>query len=71
MSARLDTIVAATRRRVLKTRRDADLRALERAAVEHQPRGLRRRLVEAGESVRRDCGVEESVSVERVNPGGL
>ena len=50
MSARLDTIVAATRRRVLKTRRDADLRALERAAAEHQPRGLRRRLVEAGES---------------------
>jgi indole-3-glycerol phosphate synthase len=40
----LDQIVAARRRSVEIARRDADLRALERAAAEHTPRGFRRAL---------------------------
>ena len=48
MSAHLPEIVAATRRRVEETRRTADVRALERAATEHKPRGFRRRLAEVG-----------------------
>jgi indole-3-glycerol phosphate synthase len=50
MAPHLDQIVAATRRRVADTRRTADLRALERAAAQHTPRGFRRRLAAAGES---------------------
>lgn len=46
MGAHLDQIVAATRRRVSESRRYADLRALEREAAKHVPRGFRRRLVE-------------------------
>ncbi len=42
----LDTIVDATRRRVAEARRTADLRALEREAAEHQPRGFRKRLLQ-------------------------
>ena len=48
MSAHLPEIVAATRRRVEETRRTANVRALERAAAEHEPRGFRRRLAEVG-----------------------
>jgi indole-3-glycerol phosphate synthase len=44
MPAFLEQIVAATRKRVAKTKRSADLRALERLAQEHVPRGLRRAL---------------------------
>src|SRR5512133_3351 len=40
----LDQIVAARRRSVDTARRGADLRALERAAAEHVPRGFRRAL---------------------------
>jgi indole-3-glycerol phosphate synthase len=40
----LDQIVAARRRSVEAARRDADLRAMERAAAEHTPRGFRRAL---------------------------
>ena len=40
----LDQIVAARRRSVEAARREADLRALERAAAEHSPRGFRRAL---------------------------
>jgi indole-3-glycerol phosphate synthase len=47
MGARLDQIVAATRRRVAETRRTADWRALEREAAAHAPRGFRRRLQDA------------------------
>jgi indole-3-glycerol phosphate synthase len=44
MPARLDQILAATRRRLDETRRSVDLRQLERAAQAHQPRGFRRAL---------------------------
>jgi indole-3-glycerol phosphate synthase len=41
MSARLDQILAATRRRVAEAKRTADLRELERRAAAHVPRGFR------------------------------
>jgi indole-3-glycerol phosphate synthase len=63
MSAHLDQIVAATRRRVAETLRTADLRALERAAAEHTPRGFRRRLVEVGES-----GVAVIAELKKASP---
>jgi indole-3-glycerol phosphate synthase len=44
MAATLDQIVAATRRRLTKRRRAADVRALERQAEAHQPRGFRNNL---------------------------
>ena len=50
MGANLEQIVAATRRRVAVARRKADLRALERQAGEHVPRGFRRKLVQRAES---------------------
>ena len=46
MAAFLDQIVAATRARVAKSRREADLRDLERRAERHAPRGFRRALSE-------------------------
>ncbi|HVO82583.1 MAG TPA: indole-3-glycerol phosphate synthase TrpC [Terriglobales bacterium] len=48
MSVSLDQIVSATRRRVARARQDADLRALERLAEAHAPRGFRQSL--AGKS---------------------
>ena len=47
MSAKLPEIIAATRRRLSNRRRAADVRALERRAAEHIPRGFRRGLVES------------------------
>lgn len=44
MSATLDQIVAATRRRVAGAKRSADLRQLEQVAGQHTPRGFRRAL---------------------------
>ena len=44
MPASLDSIVSATRKRVSESRGSADLRALERKAAEHTPRGFRERL---------------------------
>jgi indole-3-glycerol phosphate synthase len=44
MPAFLDQIVAAARARVSRTKRDADLRELERCAERHVPRGFRRAL---------------------------
>lgn len=44
MPARLDEIVAATRGRVAESKRRADMRALERQAERHVPRGFRARL---------------------------
>ena len=44
MAAVLDRIVAATRARVAEAKRGADLRELQRRAVEHVPRGFRRAL---------------------------
>jgi indole-3-glycerol phosphate synthase len=46
MPAFLDQIVAAARERVAKAKRTADLRALERQAREHVPRGFRQALAE-------------------------
>ncbi len=54
MPASLDSIVAATRQRVFLSRRNSDLRALERAAAGHTPRGFRnqmRRVAQAGITV--------------------
>jgi len=50
MGARLDQIVAATRRRVAEARRSADLRVLERQASEHVPREFRSKLSKRAES---------------------
>ena len=44
MSASLDSIVAATRQSLSLRRRTVDLRALERAAEKHAPRGFRGQL---------------------------
>jgi indole-3-glycerol phosphate synthase len=44
MAAVLDRIVAATRVRVVESRRSADVRKLERRAEKHVPRGFRRSL---------------------------
>jgi indole-3-glycerol phosphate synthase len=44
MPAFLDQIVAATRGRVLATKRGADVRDLEERAERHAPRGFRRAL---------------------------
>jgi indole-3-glycerol phosphate synthase len=46
MPAFLDQIVAATRSRVAKAKREADLRDLEHRAEHHVPRGFRRALLE-------------------------
>jgi indole-3-glycerol phosphate synthase len=43
--SRLDEILAATRDRVDRAKKEADLRALETAAAAHSPRGFRRRLL--------------------------
>jgi len=50
MPASLDSIVSATRKRVSESRRGADLRALERKAAAHQPRGFREHLRRTGAS---------------------
>ena len=44
MGATLDSIIAATRRRVIESRQTADFRALERMAEGRIPRGFRRAL---------------------------
>ncbi len=49
MAAFLDEIVAATRRRVARNKNAADLRALEREAETHVPRGFRRALAARGQ----------------------
>jgi indole-3-glycerol phosphate synthase len=47
---RLDQIITATRQRVASCRHTADLRALERMAAAHVPRGFRRRLAAMAQS---------------------
>jgi indole-3-glycerol phosphate synthase len=44
MAALLDSIVAATRQRLIESRRNSDRAALERMAAGHTPRGFRRQL---------------------------
>jgi len=46
----LDSIVSATRQRVARERRTADVRAWERKAAEHKPRGMRTHLQSAARS---------------------
>lgn len=50
MLAGLDQIIAATRRRLSVKRRAADVRAWERKAAEHEPRGFRQRLAAVASS---------------------
>jgi indole-3-glycerol phosphate synthase len=50
MPAFLDQIIAATRAKVVKARREADLRDLEHRAKHHVPRGFRRALAEMSKS---------------------
>jgi indole-3-glycerol phosphate synthase len=63
MSASLDQIVAATRRRVAETKVSADLRQLDRQAENHVPRGFRRGLESAG----RD-GIAVIAELKRASP---
>jgi len=63
MTASLDQIVAATRRRVVEAKRRADLRALERQAHGHIPRGLRRHLEKA-----RERGVAIIAELKKASP---
>ena len=57
MAAVLDRIVAATRARVVESRRVADVRELERRAEQHVPRGFRKALADSHVSQnRRDMG---------------
>ena len=50
MPVTLDQIVSATRRRVAKTKGFTDVRALERQAQKHQPRGFARALRQASKN---------------------
>jgi indole-3-glycerol phosphate synthase len=54
MPAFLDQIVSATRVRVAKAKRSADLREMERQAYQHVPRGFRRAL---GKKTKHDVAV--------------
>lgn len=63
MGAKLDQIVAATRRRVAEARRDADFRALERQAQEHVPRGFRKQLEQAART-----GVAVIAELKKASP---
>jgi indole-3-glycerol phosphate synthase len=46
MASKLDEIIAVTRARVQASKATADVRALERRAAAHQPRGFRNRLIQ-------------------------
>ena len=48
--SRLDDIISATRERVARSKRQADVRMLERMAAGHTPRGFRRRLAAMAQS---------------------
>jgi indole-3-glycerol phosphate synthase len=50
MPATLDSIMAATRKRVARAKSDADMRQLERKAAEHTPRGFGKQLRQAASS---------------------
>src|SRR5438128_563098 len=65
MSASLDQIVAATRRRVTEARRTADLRELERQAEAHVPRGFRRAL-----ETKSQTGVAIIGELKKASPSG-
>jgi indole-3-glycerol phosphate synthase len=63
MTVTLDQIIAATRRRLSKKRRASDMRALERLASEHQPRGFRRALSSVA-----DKGVAVIAELKKASP---
>jgi indole-3-glycerol phosphate synthase len=59
----LDQILQSTRRRVEETRSRANLRELERAAGDHEVRGFRRRLIDAGHA-----GVAVITELKKASP---
>jgi len=59
----LDSILAATRQRLSQRRQSADLRALERAAAEHTPRGFRKRLLQVSKN-----GVSIIAELKKASP---
>lgn len=63
MPVTLDEIIAATRRRVAKTKAAADVRQLERQAGNHAPRGFRQRLELAGRT-----GIAVIAELKRASP---
>ncbi len=63
----LPEILAHTRTVVAERKAAADLRAMERAAAAHTPRGFARALrAKAADWAGGDCGVEEGVAVQGV-----
>jgi indole-3-glycerol phosphate synthase len=63
MAPSLAEIVAATRRKVVAARRDADLRALERQVERHAPRGFRRAL-----ETKSSAGVAVIAELKKASP---
>lgn len=63
MPATLDSIMAATRRRVTRAKSDADVRQLEREAAQHAPRGFGKQLREAAAS-----GVAVIAELKKASP---
>jgi len=63
MATVLDRIVAATRARVAESKRVADLRALERQAEKHVPRGFRRAL-----AARSQDGIAVIAELKKASP---
>ncbi len=63
MPASLDSIVAAARQRILLSRRNSDLRALERAAEAHTPRGFRKQLQRVAQG-----GIAVIAELKRASP---
>jgi indole-3-glycerol phosphate synthase len=77
MAVSLEQIVAATRRRVAESRREADLRGLEERAQQHSPRGFRQALESKSRSGIAIIAELKKASPSRgliradFNPGGL
>lgn len=63
MPATLDSILAATRRRVAKAKAAADPRQFERQAESHVPRGFGRQLRQAGA-----CGIAVIAELKKASP---
>jgi indole-3-glycerol phosphate synthase len=63
MSSVLEQILAATRQRIAKAQQHVDVRALERRAAEHEPRGFRLRLEE-----RARAGVAVIAELKKASP---
>jgi indole-3-glycerol phosphate synthase len=63
MAATLDQIVAARRRSVERVKAGTDVRALERAAAEHVPRGFRRALQN-----KTDSGIAVIAELKKASP---